>query len=216
MNRNVYATGSILFAAAAVIGASVFMPKASALSVDEQKMVYESYALEAQKNIAGATDKMVKVLDAAPNDYVANYRLGYLFSLEKKYANAAERYKKAAAVSPKSLEPWLALSLMGLYALDDDMVISGSQEILKRQPGNYFGLARLASAEIRRKNYQSALNHAKEGAALFPTDALFAEQVAAAYKDLGKMAEARAAVQTLLLLSPSNLYAKDFLAHDTK
>ena len=185
---------------------------AFALSLDEQTDVYTSYALEAKADYAGATQKIVKLQSANPENYFLNYRLGYLFGMSKKYSNAILHYEKAAKIAPDSVEPWLALSLLSYYSGDDTTVISASKEILKRDPHQYFGYLRLAGALLRAKDYAAALNIAKEGNQLYPTDVGFLEQKGVALKMLGKKNEAMAVAQQIILISPTNLFAKSVLA----
>jgi tetratricopeptide (TPR) repeat protein len=199
---------------AGMIGAlvlTVFASKAMCLSLDEQTEVYASYALEAKGDFAGAIQKMVKVQSANADQYFPNYRLGYLMSMSKKYSNAVNHYEKAAKINSSSVEPWLAISLMSLYSGDEDRVMSASKEVLSRDPKNYFGLARLAGVQIRKKDYSGALETASNGLKGYPSDALFLEQKGFALKSLGKTDEAKAVAKDLILLSPSNVFAKSIL-----
>jgi Flp pilus assembly protein TadD len=181
---------------------------AGSLNLAAQLQVHESYSLEAKGDVAGALNKILKLQQMNPDDYLLNYRLGYLMALNKKYPNARIHYEKAAQIQPKSLEPWLAISLMSLYSLDDSKVISASKEVLKRDPHHYTALQRLASAQIRAKNFDQALQVAETGVSLYPTDAIFLEQKAFALNALKKTDQAKSVAQTLILVSPTNEFAK--------
>jgi tetratricopeptide (TPR) repeat protein len=183
-------------------------PRTYAVTKEEQEQVYESYALESKGDYAQSIAKMAKVFDENKSDYFINYRMGWLFSMNKKYENSTEHYEKAAQASPKSLEPWLALSSLdmnlGLYA----KVIAVSEEILKRDPANYLGLQRFITACIKLQKFEQALPKVNNALAFYPIDAIFLEQKGYLLNQLNKPAEAKKVLGTLLLISPTNAYAK--------
>lgn len=181
------------------------------LSLEEQTDVYNTYTLEAKADYAGAVAKMIKIQAANTDNYFVNYRLGYLLSMTKKYSNAAVHYEKAAQIETASVEPWLALSLMYFYAADDSKVISSSKEILKRDSKNYYGLLRLAGAQIRTKDFAGALETSSEGLKNYPLDATLLEQKGASLKALGKADDAKKVAQQLIVISPANVFAKTVL-----
>jgi tetratricopeptide (TPR) repeat protein len=179
-----------------------------AISVEEHTAVYETYTLEAQGKYGKAIEKMTKMLEGKSDDYFINYRLGWLFSLEKKYKNSVDHYKKAAASNPKALEPWLALSLLHLNLLDYKNVMNYADEVIKRDPESYYGNQRYILAALRLKEYSSALEKVDEILKAYPTDAVFLEQRAFALGESGNYELAKKAVADLLLVSPSNAYGK--------
>ena len=192
--------------------ASLFSFSGMAISVEEHASVYETYTLEAQGKYGKAIEKMTKILEGKSDDYFINYRLGWLFSLEKKYKNSVDHYKKAGASNPKALEPWLALSLLHLNLLDYKNVMTYAEEVIKRDPESYYGNQRFILAALRMKDYSSALEKVDEILKAYPTDAIFLEQRAFALGESGKYDLAKKAVTDLLLISPSNAYGKYFMS----
>lgn len=183
-----------------------------ALSIEDRTAVNESYVLEAQGKIAQSIEKMVNILNTNPSDYFVNYRLGWLFSLEKKYKNAADHYEKAASLSTESMEPWLALSSLYINLGNFSGAEKASRELLKRDPKHYYGMLRLNLALIRKKDFAPALEGANAALKLFPTDAVFLEQKAYALAQLERKDEAREVIAILILVSPKNEYARTFLS----
>ena len=207
MKMNIFKNASLWM----VLGLVALSPKAMSLTFEEQTDVYASYSVEAKADYAGAIAKMVKVLSSNPDNYFVNYRMGYLMSMSKKYPNAVMHYEKAAKVNPTSVEPWLAISLMSLYSGDEDRVLSASKEVVSRDPKNYYGLLRLAGVQIRKKDYARALASSNAGLKNYPSDTVFLEQKSFALKSLGKNDEAIAVAKELILISPTNVYAKSIL-----
>lgn len=189
----------------------VCVSDAFCLTVTEQTEVYDSYNLEAKGNLEAAAQKMIKIHAANPDDYFVNYRLGYLLSMNKKYANALIHYQKSANLRPLSLEPLLGMSLTAYYAGDDSKLISVSKEILKINAQNYYGFLRMAGAQIRIKDFEGALKTSSEALKYYPLDAIILEQKAFALNALGKVSDAKQVAQELILLSPTNFFAKSLM-----
>ena len=182
-----------------------------ALSVESQAIVHESYTLESQGQIEQSIKKMQKVAFTYPDDYFVNYRLGWLFSVSKKYRNSIESYEKAAALSPESIEPWLGMSAIYVGLLDYPITVKMCIEVLKRDAAHYVATQRFIYAAIRMKDFQAVNNRAEMALKLFPSDVVLLEQKAFALKNLGKNDEAKSAASLLILLSPTNAYAKSLL-----
>ena len=182
-----------------------------AVSVEDHPLVYESYSLEAVGKYSQAIEKMTLILAKRSDDYFVNYRLGWLFSLHKKYKNAAEHYKNAAKINPTSLEPWLALSLLSVNLGVWPSAVTYSEEILKRNVDSYYGNLRYIMASIQLKSYANALEKVDSILKSYPTDVIFLEQKAFVLAELGKTDAAKKVILDLLLLSPENVYARSFM-----
>lgn len=184
---------------------------AAAITRGESALLYDSYAEEAKGDIRASISRMVIILGSEPDDYLVNYRLGWLFSLDKEYKNSIDHYLRAAKTAPNSLDPWLALSLLYLNIGDYQLAIKSSNEILVRDPKNYYGLLRLAAAEQALGMNSEALAATNKDLRSYPLDTLLLEKKGYLLKKLGKGKESVHVLKQLLLLSPTNAYAKSVL-----
>jgi tetratricopeptide (TPR) repeat protein len=185
---------------------------AFAFTPEETMLVNESYRLEATKEYPQAISKMTNVYEENKSDYFVNFRMGWLFNLVKKYDKTTEYYEQAAKSAPESLEPWLALSILNFNLGNNDKLLSVTEEILKRAPTNYYGLQRGVTACIKLKKYDLGLTKVSKALDMYPTDTIFLEQKGYILKQMGKGSEAKKVLEFLLLLSPTNAYAKSILA----
>jgi tetratricopeptide (TPR) repeat protein len=154
---------------------------------------------------------MISLLNTQTDDYLVNYRLGWLFSRAKKDKNAIDHYEAAAKASPLSLEPWLALSLLHLNLGNHRQALEACAALLDRDPKNYFGLLRSAAAHQGLKKNSLALAVTDQALALYPLDTLFLEKKAYLLRELGKTEESDQVLAKLILLSPQNPYARSVL-----
>ncbi|OGR90749.1 MAG: hypothetical protein A2V88_07945 [Elusimicrobia bacterium RBG_16_66_12] len=180
----------------------------AALTSGESAVLYDSYAAERKGDLDTALSRMMILLPAHQDDYLINYRLGWLFSRGQKYKNAIAHYTRAAQVAPASVEPWLALSLLHLNLGYHRLALEASNELLKRDPKNYYGLLRLAAAQQAQKMNEAALAATDKGLELYPMDALFLEKKGYLLKALGRSKESDQTLEQLLILNPQNAYAK--------
>jgi tetratricopeptide (TPR) repeat protein len=198
--------------ALAVVIAAVVSSSAWAVSLDDRVALYDSYTLEGQGLITKAIEKVTGVLSRNQTDYFVNYRLGWLFFLEKKYKNSIEHYQKAANLVPTSIEPWLGASYVYVMTGDYSNSVRTCAEALKRDPQNYTCLQRTTLSLIRLKDYSGAIEKANISLKLYPTDLVFLEQKVFALKESGHADEAKDIASALITLSPRNVYAKRVLA----
>lgn len=194
----------------------IFTQVALAITPDQQTVIYESYSLEALGKYGDAIGKMSKVLEQNPEEYFVHYRLGWLFSMDQKYALSSSHYLIAAKLKPASLEPWLALSLLSINLGDWKSAKRESTELLKRNSFNYYGNLRLIVASIQLKEYEIGLEKVNFILSNYPLDSIFLEQKAYILSAQGRKEEAKKVVIDLLLVSPSNAWAKSFMAGISK
>lgn len=186
-------------------------PSAEALTGDESALLQDSYVAEAKGDVEGAISRMVSLLGSKPDDYLVHYRLGWLFSRGRRYKNAIDHYAAAAQASPRSLEPWLALSLLQLNLGNHQLALEASAALLKRDPENYYGLLRSAAAQQALMRYAEALAATDKALELYPLDVLLLEKKGYLLRKLGRVSESDRTLGQLLLLSPQNAYAKSVL-----
>ena len=185
---------------------------AFALTTEQQTIVYESYKSEFQGKIGDSIKKMQTLYLQSPDDYLVNYRLGWLYSLDKKYTISNDHYKKAGKIKPESLEPWLALSSLSINIGDWNAAKADSIALMKRNNLNYYGNLRFITASIKLKEYSPALEKVNLILSHYPLDPILLEQRAYILSELGKKDEANKAVKDLLLISPSNSWALSYIA----
>lgn len=90
-----------------------------------------------------AEEEMRKELEYHPDDFLANYMLGFIESNEHKYADADKNLKKAATINPTWPEPFLYLGLDAFAQRDDK-----TAETMLRKA------VELTGADEARSNYQ--------------------------------------------------------------
>jgi tetratricopeptide (TPR) repeat protein len=183
-----------------------------AISSMDYPMVYDSYSLEEKGKISQAIAKMTEVYAKNTDDYFIHYRLGWLFSVDKKYKIAIDHYKQAAVKNTQALEPWLALSLLSVKLNEWQSAATYSEEIIKRNPDHYDGNLRYIMASIHLKDYANAIEKVDRILKSYPLDPIFLEQKAYSLAESGKTEAAKKAVMELILVSPSNVFAKTFMS----
>ncbi|MBW2731541.1 MAG: tetratricopeptide repeat protein [Deltaproteobacteria bacterium] len=129
---------------ALVLGLSLALP-ALCLAGDAAASAYQrSYEHEA----AGRFHAAVKSLSAAPHalkdSYFYQLRLGWLHYRAGDYRPAIAAYRRAAAASPRAIEPWLGRMLpeMALRLWKD--AESSARKVLRMDPKNFLANSRLA------------------------------------------------------------------------
>ncbi|MBI5884424.1 MAG: tetratricopeptide repeat protein [Elusimicrobia bacterium] len=184
---------------------------AAALTPDETTLLYNSYGAESKGDLDGALSHALGIIRTNPEDYLANYRLGWLFSRARKYKNAIDHYSAAAKASSESVEPWLALSLLHWNLGNYQQALGACTALLKRDPKNYYGLLRSSAAQQALKMNAEALATTDEALMLYPLDALFIERKGYLLRELGRPLESDQVLKRLLLVSPHNAYANSIL-----
>jgi len=181
----------------------VFLPtRILALTLDDYTLIYDSYKLEASGKIPLAIDKVIQIYQKEKSHYLINLRLAWLFSLDNKFKNSEQHYLNAAEIVPNSLDPWLALSKMYLDLNQWKIASKYAEEIIERDPNNYYGHLRFIQANIQQKEFQKALDKLNHILLFYPLDVIFLEQKAYCLNLLRKEKE---------LVSPHNEYGKNFM-----
>ncbi len=184
------------------------IPQAFGMTLDDQTLVYDSYAAERIGDIPKAVAKMVAILQNNPTDYFVHLRLGWLFYIQKKYKNSIDHYSGAFNATPSSIESLLGLSLVYYSTASYDKAAKACSLLLQRDPKNHTGLQRIITSQIQLRDFVHALENSNTATELYPTDPVFLEQKAYLLKETGKPEEAKATLAILLLVSPQNAYAR--------
>ncbi|HHG74140.1 MAG TPA: hypothetical protein ENK22_03775 [Persephonella sp.] len=182
------------------------------LSYDEIKdAYYRSYQYEKTGNYEDAIKSLMPVYQSYPEGYTINLRLGWLYYLDKKYANSIFHYEKAMKVAPYSIEAKLGYTLpllaQGKYA-DVERVC---YQILNTDFYNYYGNLRLSFVLRMQKKYDIAEKVINKMLVIYPTDLNFLLELGLLKFFTGKKDEAKKILRDLLILDPENVTAKEYL-----
>ena len=182
------------------------------LSYDEIKdAYYKSYQYEKTGNYEDAIKSLMPVYKSYPEGYTINLRLGWLYYLNKKYANSIFHYEKAMKSAPYSIEAKLGYTLpllaQGKYA-DVEKVC---YQILNTDFYNYYGNLRLSFVLRMQKKYDIAEKVINKMLVIYPTDLNFLLELGLLKFFTGKKDEAKKILRDLLILDPENVTAKEYL-----
>jgi len=172
---------------------------------------YKSYNYEKIENYSNAAKALMPVYKEYGNTYTVNVRLGWLYYLQKKYANSLEHYQKAIQIAPASLE---AKSGRLLPLLAQERYAEAEQEafgILKVDHFNYYGNMRLAYALRLQKKLDTAEQVNLKMLALYPLDVTFLSEYALVKHAQGDIDAAVKAFNSVIILDPENVTAKAYL-----
>ena len=172
---------------------------------------HNSYAYERVENYDDAIRSMLPVLRDYPETYTVNLRLGWLYYLNKKYANALEHYEKAIKIAPASIEAKLGHLLPLLAQARYAEVEREAFQILNVDFYNYYGNMRLIYALRMLHKYEAAEKVVLKMLAIYPIDVIFLTEYALIRHGQGDTDTAVKVFYDVQILDPENPTAKDFL-----
>jgi len=158
-----------------------------------------------------AIKAVLPLKDLPAQRYLANLRLGYLYYLNGKLADAKLHYQTAIKAAPEALEPKLGCMLPLLAQGKWDEIETLAQQVLRIDPNNYYANLRLAFTFRLEKKYQQADTLASRMLQLYPTDTLFMVELALTKQALNQKEAAKKLFSDLLNLDPENFIAKQQL-----
>lgn len=143
----------------------------SASSTDSEPMelaFQKSYELSNKSDYKAAGEALKAVYDK--NNYAINLRLGWLSYMLGQYTDAANYYKIANGLEPKSIEAkqGCALALSGLGNKNEEMGFHKS--ILSLDANNTLALYNAGKIYFEQKDYQSAAKQFEAILSLYPFD----------------------------------------------
>ena len=205
---------SIIIALIALFNFSVYSKKLNYKEIsykESQKAYYESYNFERNQNYKEAVKAMSPILDAAPNSYPVNLRLGWLNYLNKNYANSVYHYKKSISCAPNSIEAKLGCCYPLMAQNRYDEVETLCYRIIQTDHHNYYGNLNLAFVLRMQKKFKQAKNIAVEILESYPTDTKFLTELALNTYALGEKEKANSIFRKIIILEPSNTTANYYL-----
>lgn len=176
-----------------------------------QKAYYDSYNYEKMENYPDAIKAIKAVYDRYPKAYTPNFRLGWLFYLNKNYADAIKHYQAAITVVPTSSEAKLGLIRVYQAQQRHDEAKRMIYDILKSDLYNYYANRYLVTTLIAIGEYEQSLKVVYKMLAYYPTDVFFLSGLAEIYihQDQEKLAESVYA--DVIILDPVNPDAIKYL-----
>ena len=176
-----------------------------------REIYYKSYNYEKMGDYKDAIRVLIPLYQKFPNGYTINLRLGWLFYLDKKYSNAIKHYQKASLVAPLSVEPKLGLMRVYLALENYKKALEMGNIILKEDYYNYYGNYYEILALKGIKDYKTAFKITNKMLSLYPTSVLFLNLLGELYYLEGKRDLAKKVFESVLILDPNNVIAKEYL-----
>jgi len=172
-----------------------------------KKDYFKSYDYEQMGKYKEAIKVLSPLYSKYPKGYTLNLRLGWLFSLQKRYSDAVKYYKKATLANMYALDPKLGMISVYLETQKFKEAEIVAQELIKIDYYNYYANLYIIKALIAQKKFDVATKMVNKMLALYPTDIKYLEQLATIYqyqksKYLAKLYE------DILILDPNNILVR--------
>ncbi len=182
------------------------------MTYEEIKAAYEnSYFYEKQREYSKAIKVLEEVYRNYPQGYTVNLRLGWLYYLMGRYANSEYHYKKALTAIPSSVEAMLGLSLPYMAQKRWKKVENLMLKVIKVDFYNYYANLRLCYVFRKERRFDSCEKIARKMLSIYPTDVNFLLELAFSLYFEGKKKYSESILKDILILSPRNKEALDFL-----
>jgi tetratricopeptide (TPR) repeat protein len=201
----------VLAAVALVIGMGATPGGLLAQELDIPGAYYRSYEYERTEDYPNAVRALAPVHQAYPQGYTVNLRMGWLFYLNRNYANALEHYETAMRVAPYALEAKLGylLPLLAQERFADAETFA--YQVVSVDYYNYYGNLRLAFALRMQGKLEQAEMVVSKMLTAYPTDVLYLTELALIKAAEGDTDAARSHFSDVLILDPENVTAKAYL-----
>ncbi len=184
----------------------------SAASTDFIKQAYyDSYNYEKMQNYTDAIKVLKLVYEKYPKAYTPNFRLAWLFYMNKNYRNAILHYETAISLVSTSVEAKLGLiqvyQAMGKHDDAKRMVY----DILQDDLYNYYANMYLIVSLNALHEYKQSLKIIYKMLAYYPTDVDFLGKLAQVYIDTKQDNLALGVYQDIIILDPADTKARAYL-----
>jgi len=172
---------------------------------------YDSYNYEKMQNYPDAIKALQVVYEKYPKAYTPNFRIAWLFFLNKNYTNSIKHYKLALSVIPGSVEAKLGLAQVFNAQEKYDDSIRVAYDILQNDLYNYYANLHLVTSLNAKKEYEQSLKIIYKMLASYPTDVKYLSFLADIYVQQNKNKLAKSIYSDILILDPVNPNAISFL-----
>lgn len=171
----------------------------------------KSIAEESNINYGKAVELMESIYVKHKDEYLINFRLGWLKFQTKQYAESIKYYNMAIEISENSVEALLAIT----YPLDKlskwDELVDTYDSILEQDEKNYAATKQLGIIYFNRKNYRKSKGYFEDLLINYPSDYYANIYLGWNYLNLGSKSKAENYFSTVLLFYPDDKSAKDGL-----
>jgi len=162
----------------------------------------------AGQNISAA--ELEASLKQQPNDPVGLMQLGEAYEKEGAVAKAADAYERALKASPNMLTAAMKLAQLNAGPLKNpDKALQYAKKARELAPGDPHATATVGGIAFQLGNYTWAYSLLQEGGRQLPNDPAVLHDLAWAAYSLGKVAEARQTMQSVLSSGPSSPQSTD-------
>jgi tetratricopeptide (TPR) repeat protein len=162
----------------------------------------------AGQNISAA--QLEASLKQQPNDPVGLARLGEAYEKQGAVAKAADAYERALKANPNMLTATMKLAQLNAGPLKNpDKALQYAKKARELAPGDPHATATVGSIAFQLGNYTWAYSLLQEGGRQLPNDPAVLHDLAWSAYSLGKVAEARQTMQSVLSSEPSSPQSTD-------
>ncbi len=176
-----------------------------------QKAYYDSYNYEKMENYPDAIKAIKVVYDRYPKVYTPNFRLGWLFYLNRNYSNAIKHYQAAITIVPTSSEAKLGLIEVYQAQSRHDDAKRMIYDILQSDLYNYYANRYLVTSLNTTGEYDPSLKVIYKMLAYYPTDVFFLTSLAQIYIHKKQDVLAEGVYTDVIILDPVNPDAIKYL-----
>jgi tetratricopeptide (TPR) repeat protein len=149
-------------------------------------------------------------LKQQPNDPVGLARLGEAYEKQGAVAKAADAYERALKANPNMLTATMKLAQLNAGLLKNpDKALQYAKKARELAPGDPHATATVGSIAFQLGNYTWAYSLLQEGGRQLPNDPAILHDLAWSAYSLGKVAEARQTMQSVLSSEPSSPQSTD-------
>jgi tetratricopeptide (TPR) repeat protein len=180
------------------------VPPTSAGDDRVAELFESSFAHEVSGNVDRSLGQALDILKIEKDNYIATYRVAWLYYLEAKYAESTRYYRAAVALKPGALEPRLAMMLPLMAAKKWSEAEKLGEELLKLAPRNYLAGSRLAFSYFSQGKYSAAEKQYRAVLDNFPSELEMMLGLGWTFLKQGRKAEAREMFEAVLAVRRHN------------
>jgi tetratricopeptide (TPR) repeat protein len=186
----------------------------SVVLADEKSWIktsyHKSFHYEQTENYSSSIKSLLPVLQAYPNGYTVNLRLGWLYYLMGRYANSISHYDVAIKSARNAIEAKIGRLLPLLAQERYSEAEQSSYKILNSDFYNYYGNLRLIIALRKQNKTDLAIEVVSKMLSLYPTNINFLVELGLLYEQQKLKDKARAIFRQVITLDPENVIAKSY------